>query len=119
MGFDDGDAIATLDEKAKDGGLDDLPFGVIGIDDDDVVTDYNAFESEAAGLSRDRVIGRDFFTEIAPCMNNFMVSGRFDEADALDETIDYVLTLRMKPTRVRLRLLAPAAGGRKYVLVQR
>lgn len=43
-------------------------------------------------------------------MNNFMVAHRFEEAAEnglpLDATIDYVLTLRMRPQRVQLRLLA-------------
>ena len=38
---------------------------------------------------------------------------------ALDDTIDYVLTLRMRPVKVKLRLLAGAERGTRYVLVQR
>ncbi len=102
--------------------LDELDFGVIGFDADERVDAYNRFESEAAGLARATVVGRLLFDEVAPCMNNFMVAQRFvDAADAglpLDATIDYVLTLRMRPVRVALRLLA-TPGGRRYVLVRR
>jgi hypothetical protein len=56
-------------------------------------------------------------------MNNFMVAQRFDDAAAdgaaLDVTIDYVLTLRMRPVKVALRLLAHPASPMRYVLVQR
>jgi hypothetical protein len=52
-----------------------------------------------------------------------MVAQRFedaqDEGSALDDTIDYVLTLRMRPVKVKLRLLAAAGGNQRYVLVQR
>jgi len=56
-------------------------------------------------------------------MNNFMVAQRFDDAleqnVALDETIDYVLTLRMRPVKVALRLLSTPGSATRYVLVKR
>ena len=56
-------------------------------------------------------------------MNNFLVAQRFEDAaatgDALDATIDYVLTLRMRPVKVQLRLLAEPLATMRYVLVQR
>ena len=104
-------------------GLDLLEFGVIGIDAETVVRDYNALESRMAGLSRERVVGHPLFTVVAPCMNNFMVAQRFEEAaatgQALDLTLDYVLTLRMRPIKVQLRLLASPKSARRFVLVSR
>jgi photoactive yellow protein len=103
--------------------LDRLDFGVIGFDADTTVCQYNQTESEAAGLSAPRVLGQPLFTNVAPCMNNFMVAQRFEDAEddaaTLDATIDYVLTLRMRPVKVKLRLLAEPGSGQRYVLVQR
>ncbi len=103
--------------------LDRLDFGVIGFDGETNVCTYNQTESEAAGLTSPRVLGQPLFTNVAPCLNNFMVAQRFEDAlddgSALDDTIDYVLTLRMRPVKVKLRLLAAADGGNRYVLVQR
>lgn len=103
--------------------LDQLDFGVIGFDASTEVTRYNEFESQAAGLSPQRVLGHPLFTNVAPCMNNFMVAQRFDDAleqnSALDETIDYVLTLRMRPVKVALRLLSTPGSATRYVLVKR
>lgn len=103
--------------------LDTLEFGVIGIGADTVVCSYNALESKMAGLSRDRVIGLPLFTVVAPCMNNFMVAQRFEDAaaagQALDVTLDYVLTLRMRPVKVQLRLLADPRAEQRFVLVNR
>ncbi|MTV39750.1 phosphonate transporter [Duganella radicis] len=111
--------LADMDEPA----LDALPFGVIGFDAEDRVRRYNAFESQAAGLRPERVLEQNLFTVVAPCMNNFMVAQRFLDARAdgtpLDDTINYVLTLRMRPTKVRLRLLSAPAAALSYVLVQR
>jgi photoactive yellow protein len=103
--------------------LDGLDFGVIGIDATGVVQRYNSFESKAAGLSIQRVLGQPLFTVVAPCMNNFMVAQRFEDAlesgGPLDALVDYVLTLRMRPVKVKLRLLAAPGGATRYVLVQR
>ncbi len=105
-------ADATADQ------LDDLPFGVVRMDRQGIVADYNRFESNLSGLSPDRVIGRHFFELIAPCTNNFMVASRFGE-DSLDEQLDYVFTYKMKPTKVRLRLLKSPASGHQYLLVEK
>jgi photoactive yellow protein len=122
VSFSDVALHAELDRCASDE-LDMLDFGVIGIDEAGVVQRYNSFESKAAGLSIQRVIGQPLFTVVAPCMNNFMVAQRFQDAVAsrstLDATIDYVLTLRMRPVKVKLRLLAAPSGVCRYVLVQR
>ena len=114
-----GPQLAALSEAE----LDQLDFGVIGFGDDTVVCRYNALESQAAGLSPQRVLGQPLFTNVAPCMNNFMVAQRFDDAqehgELLDATIDYVLTLRMRPVKVALRLIAVPGAAVRYVLVRR
>ena len=99
--------------------LDQLPFGVIGLTAEGNVDVYNATESKLAGLSTSRVLGRQFFSEIGVCMNNFMVAQRFADEPHLDTSLAYVLTLRMRPTPVTLRLLQDPAIKRAYVLVQR
>jgi hypothetical protein len=38
---------------------------------------------------------------------------------ALDESLDYVFTLRMRPVKVKLRILAAPALKYRYVLVRR
>lgn len=103
--------------------LDGLDFGVIRFDGDCIVDRYNAFESQAAGLTPDRVLGLHLFDLVAPCMNNAMVAQRFksaqEERAPLDTTVDYVLTLRMRPTKVKLRLLSGVGSDLRHVLIQR
>lgn len=122
LDFDQPDLAACL-AALSDAELDSLGFGVIGFDAEGVVRRYNAFESKCAGLSAHRVLGRALFTTVAPCMNNFMVAQRFEDAKengaALDETIDYVLALRMRPVKVRLRMLAEPQAALRHVLVCR
>ena len=122
LDFDQADLHVHLD-ALDDAELDALDFGVIGIDAAGVVNRYNAFESNCAGLGKPRVLGHALFTTVAPCMNNFMVAQRFadaaDNGTTLDATIDYVLTLRMRPVKVRLRLVAAPGRSGRYVLVHR
>jgi photoactive yellow protein len=122
LSFTDAELPTALDH-ADEAQLDGLDFGVICFGADGIVQRYNRFESQAAGLTPKRVIGQPMFTVVAPCMNNFLVAQCFEDAHAggkpLDVTIDYVLTLRMRPVKVKLRLLAAAPGAPRYILVQR
>jgi hypothetical protein len=72
-----------------------------------------------SGLDPATVIGVPFFDAVAQCMNNFMVAQRFDDEPVLDAIVPYVLTLRMRPTKARLRLLARPDAPRRYILIER
>lgn len=111
-------SLATLNSADRET-LDALAFGVIGFAADSLVTVYNAFESAGAGLRAANVLGRHLFDEVAPCMNNFMVAQRFEDEATLDATLPYVLTLRMRPTPVRLRLLRAPDSATRFVLIDR
>lgn len=115
--------IAARLEQCSVQELDELEFGVIGFDDETIVRTYNAFEAKMAGLSPERVLGAHLFSTVAQCMNNFMVAQRFEDAAAagerLDTELDYVFTLRMRPSKVRLRLVATPGASLRYVLVNR
>ncbi len=113
--YDAPDIAATLAAMA-DHELDALPFGVVEMDRQGTVLRYNATESRASGLPPDRVIGRHFFRDVAPCTDNRLVAERY-ALDALDETLKYTFSLRMQPVPVTLRMLKPAGSGRMYLLV--
>jgi photoactive yellow protein len=81
---------ATLSSADPDT-LDGLPYGVIGLSSDGLVKIYNATESRLAGLPATKVVGGNFFNNIAQCMNNFMVAQRFIDEAEIDATIDFVL----------------------------
>jgi photoactive yellow protein len=106
-------------EAMSDDDRDTLAFGVVGVDRDGTTIVYNRTEAAMAGLDQQSVIGTGFFDTVAQCMNNFMVAQRFEDEAELDEVIPYVLTLRMRPTRVRLRLLAKAASPLRFILIER
>ena len=88
------------------------------MDRDGTVLGYNQRESQLSGLPPARVAGRNFFTDVGPCTNNFMVAQRYADSDDLDEQLDYGFTFQMVPTTGRLRLLARKGSGRLYLAVQ-
>lgn len=111
-------ALSDLDAmNAED--RDALPFGVVGFGADTIVQTYNATEARMSGLDPSTVVGVPFFNAVAQCMNNFMVAQRFEDEPQIDDIIPYVLTLRMRPTKVRLRLLVEPDAPRRYVLIER
>lgn len=122
MTFDQPDLLPLLDALDATA-LDALPFGVIHCNPQLVVQRYNRYECVHTGLKAENVIGRPLFTEIAQCMNNFMVAQRIEDAlaagQALDATIDYTLTWRMRPTPVKLRMLTSVEPRAAYVLLLR
>lgn len=97
--------------------IDQFDFGVVEMNHQGKVLRYNATESRYSGLAADRVVGRHFFTEVAPCSNNRKVAHRFNEP-ALDETIAYTFALRMKPIPVTLRMIKTPGSATMYLLVR-
>lgn len=110
--------LAELDVMTKKQ-ADRLPFGVVGMSRDGLVELYNQMEANLAGLPEASVAGEPFFSNVGQCMNNWMVAQRFEDEAELDTIIDYVLTLRMRPTPVRLRLLKGPSFSRRYILIKR
>ncbi len=116
--FDAADLFDQLLVMTK-GALDALPYGVIGLSPSATVEVYNTTESQLAGLAPERVIGRHFFHEVGVCMNNDVVASRYEEEAELDEFVPYVITFRMRPAHVRLRLLKRRYHDRAWLVLDR
>ena len=115
--FADAEVLAELEAVTLQL-IEGLDFGLIVMDRSGEVIAYNAVESRRSGLDRHRVLGRNFFVDVGPCTNNYLVAERFHESEDLDEELDYVFTFRMAPTPVRLRLMARSGSGRQYLAVR-
>jgi photoactive yellow protein len=118
IAFDTENLLDIL-EAASPEQLDRIGFGVVALAADATVERYNRFESQLSGLPPDRVIGRHFFTAIAPCTNNFMVAHRFETETELDAVVDYMFTFRLAPMNVRLRLLKRPGARFMYFVVEK
>jgi photoactive yellow protein len=103
------EALIDQLDAADDAALDALTFGVVAMSEDGTVTGYNIEESHLSGLARENVVGRNFFSSVAP---------RFKTEPVLDVVIDYVFTAYIRPTAVRLRLLKQPSRRRMYLAVE-
>jgi photoactive yellow protein len=118
MKFDDPEILKHL-ESASAEEIDTLNFGVVRMKADGTVALYSAFESNLSGLDKNNVLGRNYFEQVAPCTNNYMISQRFLDTPEMDVVLPYVFSFQMKPTTVRLRLLRSASAKSMYLLVER
>ena len=97
-----------------------LNLGVIELDDSGRVVQYNRRESTFSGRSPERVMGRHFFGDIAPCTNNAIVKGAFEEAMRTgvgDTSLPYTFTYRMKVVNVNLRLYRHTGTGTNWLII--
>ena len=106
----------SLVELASDE-LELLPMGAILLDAELRVVGYNEAETRTTGLAREKVLGRRFFVEIAPCMDSAEVgqwcAHHLDDAELATQEIDGVLELR---DGKRLAALACIAGRGRVAL---
>ena len=119
FGQDDLDNVMANLSPAE---IDGLAFGAIQLDGMGTVISFNATESAITGRQKDAVIGRNFFSEIAPCCDKAGFRGVFDEgvrSGKLNAMFDYVFDYRMNPTRVKVQMKAALTGNTYWVFVRR
>jgi photoactive yellow protein len=118
--FDDdelGEVLRTCSEDT----LDEAPFGIVQVDDNGIVQFYNRYESELAGVAPEDAMGRNFFTQLAPCSSNRLFHGRFKKGvrkGALDERFTYTFTYKMSPTLVQVRMYRDQEG-QNWVMIRK
>ncbi|MCA9620879.1 MAG: PAS domain-containing protein [Myxococcales bacterium] len=115
QGIDFG-AVSRLSSEDLDG----LPYGLVTLDGAGRVVHYNDTESRLAGLPKDRVIGRNFFQEIAPCTRVRQFEGRFLElvqrpAEVRVQTFDFCFRFAHSEQQVSI-VITPARRRGHYHL---
>jgi len=101
--------------------LDQLPFGAIRLDKQGKVLSYNMTESKLTGRDPKRVIGRNFFTDVAPCTNVQSFAGRFREGvDKGDMHVifPYRFDFQMAPRDVSVTLFYSKQSDSAWVFVR-
>jgi len=105
--------------QLKPAEFDALPFGMIRLDAAGVVKAYNEWEARLARREARDVIGKNFFTDVAPCTNVASFRGKLDElAVSGDKTyiFDYDFLFPWGTRRVRIRFVIESMDER-WVLV--
>jgi photoactive yellow protein len=95
--------------------LDRLPIGVVVLDPAGKVLLYNRYEESLAGRPQRDVLGRDFFTEVAPCLEVQGLGPAYREqaragAVSLDAEACFAMPSFDEPRRVHLRLRSLELG---------
>jgi photoactive yellow protein len=101
--------------------LDELPFGAIRLDRDGTILKYNMTESKLTGRDPKRVIGRNFFTDVAPCTNVQSFAGRFREGIAKGDMhviFPYRFDFEMAPRDVTVTLFYSQQTETAWVFVR-
>jgi photoactive yellow protein len=108
--------------KMSQSQLDSLDFGVIQVDDQGTVKSYNKYESELGNTPIAEAIGKNFFTQVAPCTNNRLIFGKFKDgvaANSLDLVVSYVFTYKIKPVSVNVQMFRDNLAKTNWILVKR
>lgn len=101
--------------------LDALPFGAIRLDKNGTILSYNVTESKLTGRDKKRVIGRNFFTDVAPCTNVQGFAGKFREGVAkgdLHTIFPYRFDFEMAPRDVTVTLFYSKQTQTAWVFVR-
>jgi photoactive yellow protein len=102
--------------------FDSLPLGVVVLDAAGKVVIYNRAEERLANRQRARVVGRDFFVEVAPCMNVSRLAGEFRAhigRRALDVNLEFSFPFMSldEPRDVRLKMSSFEVGAAPYAVL--
>jgi len=97
-------------------------FGIVKVDDEGKIELYNHYEAELAGVTPAVAEGRNFFTEIAPCTNNKLFFGRFQNGvvnNELDAEFNYTFTYKTRPTNVAVHMKRDKTTGSNWIFVKK
>jgi photoactive yellow protein len=100
--------------------LDLLPYGIIVLDATGTILYYNAREEAIAGRSRDAVMGRNFFRDVAPCTQLGEFFDRFRdviEAEGLTAEFGFHFPFPKQTRDVEIALTSFRYGGEVLCLV--
>ena len=108
-------------EKLSYEDLDRLPFGAIRLDAQGNILAYNRAESALSGRAKESVLGRNFFTEVAPCTNVQSFAGKFREgvaAKRLHAVFPFIFDYEMDPRNVWVTLFYSLETDTAWVFVR-
>ncbi len=100
--------------------LDALPYGMIQLDASGRILRYNAVESRLASLPQERAVGRQFFTEVAPCTKVQQFYGRFKDGvvrESLDVAFEFHFAFKQAPRDVTVRLFYSRRTRSVWVMI--
>ena len=107
-------------DDLDDSALDDLPYGVVCLNESLTVVRMNRAESEASGIQRWRAMGRDFFRDVAPGATNRALAeavAAFNTGDTEKTQLHHVFHRRAGADETNIEL--HREHDRVYLLIRR
>ncbi|MBK1694590.1 diguanylate cyclase [Chromatium weissei] len=101
--------------------LDQLPCGTIRVNADGVILFYSRSHAKLVNREPTAVLGRNFFSEVAPCTVVPEFYGRFRHGvltGNLNTTFEFVFDFEMHPAQVRIGMRASNRAGEFWILVE-
>jgi photoactive yellow protein len=111
--FDDPGLAVAIERLAQEE-IDRLPFGVIGLDAQDVVRFYSQSEARLSGYGARKPHGRRFFVDVAPCMDNGHFRGKIERArrmGMLDIEFSFIGDFSDRERQLHVRVQSAKDGG--------
>ena len=120
----EGDDVSTVLDTMPSQQLDELPYGIIKLDEAGTILEYNMTEAAITGREPNDVIGKNFFSEVAPCTKTPAFYGKFEEGlqkQFLNTVFDYLFDYKMAPVRVKVHMIYAKTNqtGHVWVIVKR
>ena len=108
-------------DDLDDSALDQLPFGVVCLNERMAVVRMNRTESERSGIQRWRAIGRDFFGDVAPGLTNRKLAEhvRAFAAGKAAPAIAHTFERRAGADPTTIELVRGRSAGRVYLCIRR
>lgn len=119
LSFDDvelSDVLARIPRKGRDR----MQFGIIELDFNGIIIAYNMGEAKVSGRNPSDMIGKNFFTDMAPCTKTPEFYGRFKAGVAsgtFSARFDYLFDFEMEPRAVRVSMMSSRIDGADRVLL--
>lgn len=116
------DDMNNIIANMSDNQIDELAFGAIQLDEKGTILRYNQAEGAITGRDPEDVIGKNFFTEVAPCTNQPEFRGVFDEgvkSGNLATIFEYVFDYKMNPTKVKVHMKEALNKDSFWIFVKR
>ena len=117
-----GDDIENSMSRLSSKQIDGLAFGAIQLDGSGKILQYKRGRGSDHRPRPGSVIGKNFFTGVAPCTNTPKFKGEFDKgvkAGALNTMFEYLFDYNMVPTKVRVHMKKAISGDTYWIFVKR
>lgn len=114
--------LANAISKMSPEQIDSLAFGAVQIDANGKILQYNQAEGDIVGRDPKAVIGKNFFSEVAPCTKTPMFYGKFIEgvkSGNLNTQFEYTFNYNMKPTQVKIHMKKSLTDNNYWIFVKR